>query len=146
MLPMCITMMSNTLLNSMNCEKQTLLYFTIGAVTMLICVLFLTRYLGVYSYVLGLGLAQIITATLNLRLLKKKCDGAGYMRYTLMSIAVIVAASVFGTLIHGLLQNLMPLFWLIIVSSGLTILFTMAILFCLNMISIQPVKKLLSRK
>lgn len=145
MLPMCITMMSNTLLNSMNCEKQTLLYFTIGAITMLFCVLFLTRYLGVYSYVLGLGLAQIITATFNLRLLKKKCDGTSYMRYVLMSIAVIVASSVFGTLVHGLLQNLMPLFWLIIVSSGLIILFTLAILFCLNMISIQPIKKLLHK-
>lgn len=144
-LPMCITMMSNTLLNSMNCEKQTLLYFTVGAVVMLICVFFLTRYLGVYSYVLGLGLAQIITAIFNLRLLKKKCNGIGYMRYVLMSIAVIIAASIFGTLVHGLLQNLMPLFWLIIVSSALIILFTLAILFCLNMISIQPIKKLLHK-
>lgn len=145
MLPMCITMMSNTLLNSMNCEKQTLLYFTIGAVTMLICVLFLTRYLGVYSYILGLALAQIITATFNLRLLKKKCGGAGYMRYIFISTAVIIASSVFGMLVHGLLQPVMPLFWLIVVSSGLIIAFTLAILFCLNMISIQPVKKLLSK-
>ena len=146
MLPMCITMMSNTLLNSMNCEKQTLLYFTIGAVIMLCCVLFLTRYLGVYSYVLGLGLAQIITAILNLRLLTKKCDGAGYIRYILLSALVIVAASAFGMLVHGLLQPFMPLFWLIVVSSGLIILFTLAISFCLNLVSIQPVKKLLSRK
>ena len=144
-LPMCITMMSNTLLNSMNCEKQTLLYFTVGAVTMLFCVLFLTRYLGVYSYVLGLGLAQIITATFNLRLLKKKCGGVGYLRYVLMSIAVIVAASIFGGLVHGLLQNLMPMFWLITVSSGLTIAFTLAVSFCLNMISLQPVKKMLHK-
>ena len=142
MLPMCITMMSNTLLNSMNCEKQTLLYFTIGAVTMLCCVLFLTRYLGVYSYVLGLGLAQIITAVLNLRLLNKKCGGANNIRYILMSLTVIIAASAFGILVHGLLQPFMPLFWLIVVSSGLIILFTLAILFCLNMVSIQPVKKL----
>ena len=142
MLPMCITMMSNTLLNSMNCEKQTLLYFTIGAVTMLCCVLFLTRYLGVYSYVLGLGLAQIITAVLNLRLLNKKCGGANNVRYILMSLAVIIASSAFGILVHGLLQPFMPLFWLIVVSSGLIILFTLAILFCLNMVSIHPVKKL----
>lgn len=142
MLPMCVTMMSNTLLNSMNCERRTLIYFAIGAVTMLVCVLLLTRYLGVYSYVLGLGLAQIISATLNLRLLKKKCHGAGYMRYTLMSIAVIIASSAFGMLVHGLLQNALPLFWLIVVSSGLIIIFTLGILFCLNMISIQPVKKL----
>ncbi|MCH5148552.1 MAG: oligosaccharide flippase family protein [Clostridiales bacterium] len=145
MLPMCITLMSNTLLNSMNCEKKTLIYFTIGAVAMMSCVLFLTRYLGVYSYVLGLGLAQIITAILNLRLLKKKCEGTGYMRFTLMSVAVIVAASVFGTLVHGLMQNLLPLFWLIVVSSCLIILFTLAILFCLNMISIQPIKKMLHK-
>lgn len=145
MLPMCITMMSNTLLNSMNCEKQTLLYFTIGAVAMLLCVLFLTRYLGVYSYILGLALAQLITAILNLRLLKKKCEGMSHLRYIFMSVAVIIASGVFGILVHGLFENLLPLFWLIIVSCVLIIAFTMTVLFCLNMISIQPIKKLIRK-
>ena len=142
MLPMCITMMSNTLLNSMNCEKRTLLHFTIGAVIMLLCVLFLTRYLGVYSYILGLALAQLITATLNLRLLKKKCEGVNYMRYILLSLAVIIASSIFGVLAHGIFKNILPLFWLVIVSSALIIAFVLTISFCLNMISIQPLKKL----
>lgn len=145
MLPMCITTMSNTLLNSMNCEKRTLLYFTIGAVVMMLCVIFLTRHLGVYSYILGLGLSQIITAILNLLLLKKKSGGASNVRFVLMSLAVIVASCVFGTLIHGLFKNILPLFWLIVVSSALILAFTLVILFCLNMVSIQPIKKMLSK-
>lgn len=145
MLPMCVTMMSNTLLNSMNCEKRTLLYFAVGAVAMLLCVLFLTRFLGVYSYVLGLATSQIITAVLNLRLLVKKCEGARFLGYILKSVAVIIAASVFGLLVHGLFSKILPVFWLIIVSSGLTIFFTLAMLFCLGMVSVQPIKKLLAK-
>ena len=74
MLPMCITMITNTVLNSMNCEKRTLIYFCIGAILMLASIAGLTKFLGIYSYIVGLALAQLVTAALNLRLLKKKCE------------------------------------------------------------------------
>lgn len=87
-LPTCITMISNTILNSMNCEKRTLIYFFIGAAAMIACILGLTKFLGVYSYVLGLALAQTICAALNLRLLRKNCKGVSYIKYTLSLIHI----------------------------------------------------------
>lgn len=50
LLPMCIAMITTTVLNSMNCEKKTLIYYFFGAAAMLISIVALTRFLGVYSY------------------------------------------------------------------------------------------------
>ncbi len=60
MLPMCITMITNTVLNSMNCEKRTLIYFCIGAILMLASIAGLTKFLGIYSYIVGLDRKSVV--------------------------------------------------------------------------------------
>lgn len=145
-LPMCIAMMTNTILNSMNCEKKTLLFFCIGAAAMIACVLFLTRYIGVYSYALGLGLSMLITAALNLRLLKKKCTGINYLKYTLHGIMVIIAACLFGWLLNGIISSYLAPIWQILICAPLILGFTLGALYCLEMVSSHPFKKLFARK
>ncbi|MBD5584900.1 MAG: oligosaccharide flippase family protein [Clostridia bacterium] len=145
-LPLCVAMITNTVLNSMNCEKRTLLYFCIGAGAMIISVLFLTRYLGVYSYGLGLALSNIICATLNLRLLRKKCPGINYIKYALHSILVIVASCLFGWLFNGIISNYVAPGWQILICTPLILGFTIGMLYCLEMVSANPFKKLFARK
>ena len=61
LLPMCISMMTTTVLNSMNREHSTLIYYFFGAGAMLACLAALTPVAGVYSYVFGLAASFIIT-------------------------------------------------------------------------------------
>lgn len=143
-LPMCITMMTNTVLNSMNCEKRTLLYFAFGAAAMLLCVACLTKYLGIYAYVLGLALSQIITAACNLRLLKKKCPDIACARYSLRAAAVIAVACLFGRLVCGMLESCLSSLWLIAVCAPLVLAFTAGGLYALGMFTFRPLTKLVS--
>ncbi len=144
-LPLCISLITNTILNSMNCEKLTLLNFCIGAVAMITSVLFLTRYLGVYAYALGLGLSQIICATLNLRLLRKKCAGIAYIKYTVRSIMVAVAACLFGWLLNGIISHYLAPIWQLLICMPLILGFTFGALYCLEMVSSRPFKKLFAK-
>ena len=145
-LPTCITMITNTVLNSMNCEKRTLVYFFIGAAVMLICLLFLTRYMGVYAYVLGISLSQIICAVLNLIYLSKKCPKLNYMRYLVHSILVITAACLFGWLLNGIISKYLAPVWQILICATLIIAFTAVSLYCLEMFSMHPFKRLFAKK
>lgn len=146
MLPMCIVMMSNTVLNSMNCEKRTLLYFVIGAAAMIACIVTLTGKIGVYSYALGMGLCHVITAVLNLRLLKKKCKGANCMKYTMQSLFVTALACLFGVLLNNLLRAHLSSLWQIAICAPLLLLFTGGALYCLNMFTFRPLKRVLSKE
>ena len=71
LLPMSITMISTGMLNSMGFERKTLLFFFVGAAVMLLCILFLPAFCGVYAYVIGLGANFLINAVCNLVLLIK---------------------------------------------------------------------------
>ena len=73
LLPMSLTMISTGMLNSMGFEKQTFIYYFIGAAAMLLCVLFLPAVCGAYAYIIGLGASFILTSICNLTLLGKKC-------------------------------------------------------------------------
>ncbi len=145
MLPMCIGMITNTVLNSMNCEKRTLLYFCLGAAAMLVSVVVLTRYIGVYSYVLGLGLSFLISAVLNLRLLKKKCPDVNYLKYALRSIGVTVFACAFGWFLNGMISHWLSPVLQILVCAPVLLLFTAGALYALEMFSARPFKRLLSK-
>ncbi|MDE7300765.1 MAG: oligosaccharide flippase family protein, partial [Clostridia bacterium] len=81
LLPMCISMITTTILNSMHYEVRTLIYFFIGALGMLGCIFAFTKLLGINAYMVGLTLSFIITAALNLRLLKKRCPNINYLGY-----------------------------------------------------------------
>lgn len=143
--PMCISMMTNTVLNSMNCEKRTLGYFCIGAAGMLFCLIFLTRFMGVYSYIAGLAVSNLSSALLNLRLLKKKCNGANVSKYIAKGVAAVAAASVFGALLNGILQNFCSPFVCIVIGAPLIMAFTAALCYLLKMFTFKPVLKLFKR-
>lgn len=145
LLPMCIAMITTTVLNSMNCEKKTLLFFLLGAAAMLISIVVLTRYVGVYSYIIGLALSYLITCALNLVLLKKMCKGLKFVKYTLHSLIVTVAACAFGSMLNGLLSNYLAAFWRILICAPCCVAFTAAFLYCLEMFTLRPLKKLISK-
>lgn len=145
-LPMCISMMTNTVLNSMNCEKQTLIYFIIGAAAMLLCIGALTPLIGVYSYVGGLACSNIISVALNLRLLKKKCNGVNIASFILKGVAVVLFACLFGFLLNGILKKFTPPVVQIAVCAPALLLFTAAAAYLLKLFTFRPLKRLISKE
>ncbi len=81
LLPMSLTMISTSILNSIGFERQTFIFYFVGEGVMLLCILLLPALCGGYAYIVGLGASFILTALCNLLLLAKKCKGLyGQMR------------------------------------------------------------------
>lgn len=73
LLPMSVTMISTSMLNSMGFEKQTFIHYFIGQAAQLLCILLLPSLCGGYAYVLGMGAGFVLNGVFNLVLLGKKC-------------------------------------------------------------------------
>lgn len=145
MLPMSLSSITTTVLNSMNYEVKTLIYFFIGALTMLVCIFAFTPILGINSYMVGLSLSFVITAALNLRLLKKNCPGISYLGYTTKSAGIAVAACLFGWLCEGLFATVLPAIWRLFVCGGLIAVFSAGLFCVFDMFTLRPVKKLFAK-
>ena len=145
MLPMCISMITTTILNSMNYEVRTLVYFFAGAVVMIGVILAFTGLLGINAYMVGLTLSFIITAGLNLLLLHKNCAGINYLGYLLKSILICSVACIFGQLFTRLFKdNLSPLMRIILCGGAVSV-FALVAFYGMEMFTTRPLRKLFTR-
>ncbi len=125
MFPMSITLITTSMLNSLNLEKKTLFYYLIGAGVLLFCIYFLPKYIGVYSLVLGLLLSHLITSTFNLLLLKKTCKKPPkIIAFLIASLIFIIPSTLLCYLLNGILQRFIPKFISIIICGSITTLFS----------------------
>ena len=94
LLPMSITLICTSMLNSLGCERQTLYFFLAGAAAMLLCVWFLPQYLGSGALYVGMACDYTISAVCSLWLLAKKTGKLRSWKYFLrlvLALAPVVA-------------------------------------------------------
>lgn len=129
MLPMSITLISTSMLNSLNLEKKTLFYYLIGAFSLLFCINFLPKFVGVYSLILGLFLSYTITSICNLFLIKKTCKNPpNITAFLIASFIFIIPSTLLGYLLKNILIRFLPL-WATICISSLIITFFIYLFF-----------------
>ncbi len=106
MLPMSLSMITTSLLNSINKEKSTLLYYFFGASATVLSVYFLPRFIGTYSYVVGLFLSYFICAVLNLyKLFKSTVKKPNVLPFIGISIIIVIVSTAFGFTIKSLISK-----------------------------------------
>lgn len=143
LLPMCISMMTTTVLNSMNREHSTLIYYFFGAGAMLACLAALTPVAGVYSYVFGLAASFIITAALNMRLLKKLCPMIKTAGYSVKCAAACALCCAFGRVLMPILERFLPPLACLFAGGAAVALFTAAAMLAFGTYSLAPAIKFL---
>ena len=153
LLPMSLTMISTGMLNSMGFEKQTFIYYFIGAAAMLLCILFLPAFCGAYAYIIGLGASFTVTSICNLTLLGKKCPNLYKQTFkkkngTLLhpvakAMLTILPIALCGDLFVSTFQRFLGEF-LCVTLSGLALLLLTALLW--SILGIIPVKKFFPKK
>ena len=140
MLPMSITMISTSMLNSLNLEKKTLAYYSVGALFLLASIYFLPKYLGVYSLVVGLFISYVLTATFNLILIRKTCKRPPeYSFFIIASIFLIIPSALFGHLLKGILLNYLPVYLTIIICALSVVAFIYLLFKIFNLFSLKEV-------
>lgn len=111
MLPMSLTMISTSLLNSMGMERKTLLYYLSGAALLLVCVTTLPQIIGNYGLIAGYLLNFTVNAALNVRLLKKICcNKLLYTKKQLIALPVIAFCAILCFFMNELFSKLIGQF------------------------------------
>ena len=100
LVPMSLTLICTSMLNSMGCEKHTLGIFLAGSGAMLLCTLFLPKYLGGGALLAGMACDSCITALLSLLLICKKTGRLRMGQYCLRLAAAALPSVGLGAVAH----------------------------------------------
>lgn len=96
LVPMSLTMITTSLLNSLGCEKKTLAVFLCGSAGMLACVLTLPRFLGSGALAVGMLCDNLICALLSLMLLRKRAGALHMGKFLLRLCCAVLPAALAG--------------------------------------------------
>lgn len=111
MIPMGISQITSSLLNSMGLEMKSLINYVISAIALFLCIFFLPKHLGTNALIVGMGSLSTISAVLNLRMLKKRNFFAkGFGKFFIKVLGYGVVSGVAGTLLLKLLKLFLPKF------------------------------------
>lgn len=126
MLPMSLSIITTSILNSLNKEKRTLVYYLIGASALILSIMFLPKYLGVSSLILGMILSFSATAALNLIATKKVCPKKPQViGYIAAATLIMLPSALFGLFLKGLLSKYTSDLLLLIVVTSVMDLFAL---------------------
>jgi len=107
LIPLSLTMISTSMLNSMGCEKHTLIFFLAGSAAMMLSVWFLPRYLGSGALLVGIFLDYLVTAICSLVLLRKRTGKLHTLKYCLRLFLVALPVTALGFGLRVLLMRVM---------------------------------------
>ena len=147
LLPMSLTMISTSMLNSLGFEKQTFVFYFVGAAALLLSILFLPKYCGAYAYIVGLGLSYILTAACNLVLLYKKCPflkkerGQVRDQAPFFALFAVLPFSLLGKLCLTLFKQFTGGLLCILLSALALLLVTLLLYLALRVLPLPNVKK-----
>lgn len=130
MVPMGITNISSSILNSVGLEVKSFVNYVIGGVFMFLVIIFMPQIIGIDALVVGMGVSATISAVLNLFMLRKKL---GIETKIIKKLAIFALLSLptlaITSFVSALLQHCLPLFANIVLSAMLGI--GVFVLFCL---------------
>lgn len=141
MLFMGLSNITTSILNSIGCEVQTLLFCVAGGILMLASIWVLPAYIGIYALLVGFSFVYVITTVLNIILLKKKCsEKPAVSKYLILSAATTLPALILGAMTESLLKDILGLFFTFLVCSVVMCVFYGLLAFAFDLISFDIVK------
>lgn len=111
MIPIGLCNITSAILNSVGLEVKSFLNYLIGEFFMLLCVMFLPKFIGINAFILGMGISTLTTALLNLYMLHKKLKikieiKRNFCLMVLFCLPVVATTS----FLSALLGYVMPMF------------------------------------
>ena len=143
MIPLGLSQISSAVLNAVGLEMKSLKNYVISSIVLIICIVFLPKYLGTYALILGYFLMAVISSTMNISmLLKRKLADLSFLKTLALLVVINLFSSVLGFFINNLLH--FSLLFNLIISATITLGSNILLTFCFNVANIKIV--ILSRK
>ncbi len=141
-IPICLSGITVSCLNALNLEVKSFINYIFGAMFLIFCIFYLTRYLNIFSLILGMGLCLSVATLLNITLLNKKLTQNFFnLSYFLKTILASIPAFLICKWSFNVFYKFLPLFFSIAFSSCLAEIFFLILALILNLYNLSFLKQ-----
>ncbi len=139
-LPLGLTGITSSLLNSLGYEVKSMKNYILGAILLILSIWFLPKLIGINALIWGFGLLFVTTSFLNIRMLKQIIGEKLHMKkFLLLSIAFIIPSASICSLLCNLLVNIMSKFFALAISCSIGAIFFVLLCLVFNLIEVNTI-------
>lgn len=144
MLPIGLAQISTSILNALNQENKSFIYFIISNILMILFTLIFTPLIGAGIMILGLGLSAIITSYLNIIKIKKLLGtNTQIVKLTTKHILVSIPTILLTKYSYMILSHYITPIFAIGISGCISVISLLGLLFAFDIINISTIKSYL---
>lgn len=119
MIPMGFTNITSAILNSMGYEIRSCINYFFGAIALFLCIWFLPALIGINAFAVGMGASSLITAFLNILMLKKKANiKLKILKPVIVFMIITLPCAAITSFLASLISYILPDFFVILISCG----------------------------
>jgi len=138
MVPMTITQISTSVLNSIGKEAKSFWIYLFSSIFLIASVYFLPSIIGTNSIIIGMGLSSTISAVFNMRLIQKASGLNNSYLKTLLYLSLLCIPVIFLTkFIYNICISFLPLFFALAIAGVISIVGYSLLLSVFNIIDIK---------
>ena len=138
MLPMGIAQITSSVLNAVGLEIKELINYICGAIILVVCVIFLPPYIGIYAIGVGIVVMHTIITVLNIMTLKKRqLVDLSFLKTIVISLVICASVSVLGYFVFNLLSKFCNLFLSTCLSGAICEIFNILLMYVFNVAQIK---------
>ena len=138
MLPMCLSQMSQSVLNSIGKEKESFLTYLAGNVVMIVLIIVLPRYLGVYSVAVATAASYTIDGVANCFILHRATRwGGNSIKYLICCLLFSVGTALFTRSFLPLMPSFENLFPVVFLNASIACAVYIALCFVSGLVDVN---------
>lgn len=120
LLPLALTNITSSLLNSLGYEVKSFKNFICGTVVMFLAIYFLPQLVGINAFIWGMGASYLVTGLLNLIMLKKKTGIKLKLGKTVvLLLLIILPCGAITAFTVSIANHFLPLFFTLVLGAGI---------------------------
>lgn len=147
MLPLGLTNITSSLLNSLGYEVKSMKNYVLGAILLILSIWFLPKVFGINALVWGFGALFVTTSILNLKMLKKIIGTKLEInKFLWLSVAFIVPSASICSLLCNLLVNIMTKFFALAISCSVGAIFYILLCLVFNLVEFNSIAVFVKEK
>ena len=140
-IPMGISQITTSVLNSLNLEVKTFIYYIISSVVLVGCILILPKYVGIYALMYGMGISMLVVSILNIIKINKTVGSNKTYLGIILKLAIISLPCTYLTKwIFNISEIMFPKIVSIILSGGISILSFTLLMSVFGVVDISLIK------
>lgn len=140
-IPMGISQITTSILNALNQEQKSFIYFLISSIFMILIITIFPRYLGTNAMIIGMGLSNLVLAILNLNKIHKLTGFKSNIISKITYFMLINLPIIFITkLTYNIFASYIGTFMGIVISGTICVIGYLSLLFVFNILNFKTLK------